>query len=55
MALTIDLDGDPDSPIWELDGISCLCEVTGDVEMFWIPIGFNDAAPPPLIQVRIWN
>ena len=35
--LTIDLDGDPDSPIWELDGISCLCEVTGDVEIFWIP------------------
>ena len=46
--LTIDLDGDPDSPIWELDGISCLCEVTGDVEIFWIPdYNPDDGAPPP--------
>ena len=46
--LIIDLDGDPDEPIWELDGISCLCEVTGDLEIFWIPDYDPDSpAPPP--------
>jgi hypothetical protein len=45
--LTIDLDGDPDAPIWELDGISCLCEVTGDLEIFWIADFDPDAASPP--------
>jgi hypothetical protein len=46
--LTVDLDGDPDAPIWELDGISCLCEVTGDVEIHWIPdFDPTESAPPP--------
>ena len=46
--LTIDLDGDEDAPIWELDGLSCLCEVTGDVEIYFIP-GYSpdSGAPPP--------
>ena len=45
--LTIDLDGDEEDPIWELDGISCLCEVTGDVEIFFIPGYSPDTSSPP--------
>ena len=45
--LTIDLDGDPDDPIWELDGISCLCEVTGDLEIFWVADYDPDSSVPP--------
>lgn len=44
--LRVELGADED-PIMTLDGISCLCEVTGSVEIFYLGVAEGQAGPPP--------
>jgi len=44
--LRVELGTDED-PIMTLDGISCLCEVTGSIEIFYLGVASGTAGPPP--------